>query len=57
MRRMLLTPFAKFLELNFALDFALVLTGPVINALANGALKFNEFVLRHINKCKMQISK
>jgi hypothetical protein len=33
-------PFAKFLELDFALNFFLVFARPVIDALAPGALKF-----------------
>ena len=43
----LFTPLAEFFQLNFALNFALVLTGPVIDTFANGALKFDEIVLRH----------
>jgi len=50
---MLLAPLAKFFYLNFALNFALVFARPIIDALAIFALKFNEIILGHNNKCKM----
>lgn len=41
------TPFAKLLELNLALNFLFIFGAPIVNALAFGALEFNESVLRH----------
>jgi hypothetical protein len=40
-------PFAEFFQVDFALYFALVLAGPVIDALALRAGEFDESVLGH----------
>ena len=40
-------PLAEFFQLNFPFHFALVLAGPVIDALALGALKFDQIILTH----------
>ena len=47
MHRALHAPLAKFLELNFALNFFLVFLAPVIGALAGGAGELDEAVLGH----------
>jgi hypothetical protein len=39
MNSVLFTPFAEFFDLDFSLNFALVLSRPVIGSLAFGALK------------------
>ena len=49
MRSGFLAPFAKLLELNFALNRFLIFARPVIYALTRGALQFNQIVLAHIN--------
>ena len=49
MRSGFLAPFAKLLELNFSLNSFLIFARPVIDALARGALQFNQKVLAHIN--------
>jgi len=42
-------PFAKLLELDFALDLFFVLSAPVIDTFTIRAGKFYEFILRHDN--------
>jgi hypothetical protein len=41
----LLAPFAKFIELDFALDFLTVLARPVIDMLTFLAGQFDQFIL------------
>ena len=41
-------PFAVFLKLDFLGDKLLVLTGPVIDALASRAGEFYKAILRHV---------
>ena len=48
MDSVLLAPLAMFFQLDFALNFTLVLAGPIIDAFALLALKFDQIVLRHM---------
>ena len=47
MGRALFAPIAKLLELDFALDFFLVLLAPVIYSFTGGAGEFYKSVLAH----------
>ncbi len=42
---LLLAPLAPLFELDFALDFLLILATPIVDALASGAGKFDKAVL------------
>jgi hypothetical protein len=46
-RRLLPTPLAKLLELDFLRHELLVLAGPIVDVLARRALEFDELILRH----------
>jgi hypothetical protein len=48
MHRMLPAPFAKFLELDFALHFLFIFARPIVDALAHTALEFDEIWLGHV---------
>ena len=57
MDRIFLAPFAPFFKLDFALDELLVLSGPVIDAFAVFAGKFDELYLFHMFiLCRSSIS-
>ena len=45
--RLLAAPFAKLLELDFALNFLFIFGAPIIDALAGRALELNKAVLGH----------
>lgn len=45
MHGLLLAPLAPFFNLDFSLDFFLVLSAPVVDALAFGAREFYEKIL------------
>ena len=47
MRQVFFTPLTPLLELDFTLDFLLVLLAPVVGALALAAVQFYKAVLRH----------
>jgi len=38
---MLFAPFTEFFDFNFALNFALVFAGPIVDSFADSALKFD----------------
>ena len=48
MHGVLPAPTAKFLELDFALNFPFILARPIIDPLTHTALKFNEIWLWHV---------
>jgi hypothetical protein len=48
MSRVLPAPFAELIQFDLALNFPLVLAGPIIDSLANFALQLYQIFLRHI---------
>lgn len=51
-RGLLFAPLTVFLKLDFALYFADVFTGPVVEALAFGALKPDQIWLWHVSSLR-----